>query len=79
MTFDVMDIRVKLGQNIKRIRKERGLSQEDCAFESGLHRTYVSDIERGNRNPTVTVIGKIALALKVEPKDLLDWDYEITE
>lgn len=72
MTFDVMDIRVKLGKTIKRIRTEKGLSQEKFAFEADLHRTYISDIERGNRNPTVTVLEKIAKALEVKPSELLE-------
>lgn len=67
-----MDIRVKLGKTIKRIRTEKGLSQEKFAFEADLHRTYISDIERGNRNPTVTVLEKIAKALEVKPSELLE-------
>jgi len=67
-----MDIKVKVGQNIKRLRNNKGLSQEQFAFEADLHRTYISDIERGNRNPTVTVLEKIANALNVKPGELLD-------
>jgi len=67
-----MDIKVKVGQNIKRLRNNKGLSQEQFAFEADLHRTYISDIERGNRNPTVTVLEKIANALDVRPGELLD-------
>ena len=57
--------------NVKRFRVERGLSQEDLAFECGLHRTYVSGVERGVRNPTVTALEKIATALKVPAWQLL--------
>lgn len=46
-------------------------SQEQFAFESGLHRTYVSGIERGIRNPTVTILERLAAALEVEPAELL--------
>ncbi len=67
-----MDIKVKVGQNVKRLRKEKGFSQEQFAFEADLHRTYISDIERGNRNPTVTVLEKIAIALDVKPGKLLE-------
>ncbi len=67
-----MDIKIKVGNNVKRLRKDKGLSQEQFAFEAELHRTYVSDIERGNRNPTVTVLEKIANALNVKPGELLD-------
>ena len=56
-------IRKQVGLNVQRIRRERGWSQEELAFESGLHRTYISGIERGARNPTVLVLGKLAEAL----------------
>ena len=48
-----MDVRRRVGLNVKNVRRERGLSQEGLAFECGLHRTYVSGVERGIRNPTV--------------------------
>jgi transcriptional regulator with XRE-family HTH domain len=66
-----MDLRAIFAGNIKRLRKERGLSQEDLAFESGLHRTYISGIERGIRNVGLDNIGVIAAALKVAPDELL--------
>ncbi len=67
-----MDIRVRLGRNIQKLRKEKGWSQEAYADEAGIHRTYVSDIERGARNPTIAVVQKLAIALDVEPGQLLD-------
>ena len=67
-----MDIRRRVGINVRRFRKERDLSQEALAFECGLHRTYISGVERGVRNPTVTVLDKIARALTVRPGQLLD-------
>jgi len=66
-----MDIRRQVGVNVRQIRKERGWSQEDLAFESGLDRTYVSGVERGVRNPTVLVLYELAQALKVSPARLL--------
>ncbi len=66
-----MDIRQRLGQNVRRLREAQGWSQEDYADRAGIHRTYVSDIERGRRNPTLTVIEKLALPLDVMPGDLL--------
>jgi transcriptional regulator with XRE-family HTH domain len=66
-----MDVRRRVGLNVKKYRGEIGLSQEDLAFESGLHRTYVSGVERGVRNPTVVVLEKIAKALKVQSGVLL--------
>jgi transcriptional regulator with XRE-family HTH domain len=68
-----VDIRVRLGQNVRRLREEKGWSQEEYADRAGIHRTYVSDIERGRRNPTVTVVEKLAKALEVEAGRLLDW------
>ena len=67
-----MDIRARLGKNISRLREAKGWSQEDYADRAGIHRTYVSDIERGRRNPTVTVIEKLAKPLEVRPGSLLD-------
>lgn len=67
-----MDIRQQVGLNVQRIRRARGWSQEELAFESGLHRTYISGIERGARNPTVSVLKELADALGVPPSALLD-------
>lgn len=67
-----MDVRQRLAVNMKRLRKERGWSQEALADEAGLDRTYISGIERVVRNPTVTVIEKITLALGCKNGDLLD-------
>lgn len=67
-----MDIRSRLGQNVRRLREAKGWSQEAFAEEAGIHRTYVSDIERGARNPTITVVEKLARSLEVRPGALLD-------
>ena len=67
-----MDILQRLGDNIRRLRKEKGWSQEHYADEAGIHRTYVSDLERGPRNPTALVIEKLAKPLGVDPGRLLD-------
>ena len=66
-----MDIRQQLGRNLQRLRKEKGWSQEELAFEAGLHRTYISGIERGARNPTVKILETLSATLGVEPGDLL--------
>ena len=66
-----MDIRKVLGANLKRLRTAKGWSQEDYAFEAGIHRTYISDIERGARNPTIEVLVKLAAPLGVEAADLI--------
>lgn len=67
-----MDITEKFGKNVKRLRLKKGLSQEEFAFEAEIHRTYVSDVERGIRNPTITVVERLAKALGVTPGQLLD-------
>jgi transcriptional regulator with XRE-family HTH domain len=65
------DVRKTVGRNVRRLREEAGLSQEKLALEADLDRTYVSGVERGVRNPTVTVVARIAKALKTEPNKLL--------
>jgi transcriptional regulator with XRE-family HTH domain len=67
-----MDIRRQVGANVRRFRKQRGWSQEELAFESGLHRTYISGVERGVRNPTVLVVQEIAAVLGVPAAKLLE-------
>ena len=69
-----LDVRKRVGLNLKKFRLERGLSQEALAFDCGLHRTYISGVERGVRNPTVLVLEQIAMALKVPTPRLLEED-----
>lgn len=69
-----MDIKKQVGRNVKKIRQERAWSQEELAFRSGLHRTYVSGVERGTRNPTVAVLQQLAEALEVSAGKLLNSD-----
>jgi transcriptional regulator with XRE-family HTH domain len=66
-----MDIRRILARNLKRFRTEKGWSQEELADQAGLHRTYVSGVERGVRNPTITIIATLAKALGVSAAELL--------
>lgn len=66
-----MDVRKRLASNLRQLREAKGLSQEKFAFDAGIHRTYVSDLERGARNPTITVVEKLARALGVTASDLL--------
>jgi len=68
------DIKTKFGQKIKKIRTEKGLSQEQLASICCLHRTYISDIERGRRNVSIENVGKIAHALKINPSELLNFN-----
>ncbi|MEK4384218.1 helix-turn-helix transcriptional regulator [Aeribacillus sp. FSL K6-2848] len=67
------DIRILFGKNVRKIRISMGISQEELAFRCGLHRTYISDIERGTRNVSLENIERIAHALNVPPKDLFDF------
>lgn len=69
-----MDIRKKFGERVRELREGRGWSQEDLAEVSGLHRTYVSGIERGTRNPTLLIIQRLANAFESRPAELLDWE-----
>ena len=67
-----MDIKVVVATNVRLYRKQQKLSQEELAFMSDLHRTYVSGVERGIRNPTVGVLARLAKALGVQPFNLLE-------
>lgn len=67
-----MDARQRLAVNMKRLRKDRGWSQEALADEAGLDRTYISGIERVVKNPTIVVVERVAAALECRLGDLLD-------
>ncbi len=67
-----MDVVQLLGVNVRRYRKLKGMSQERLALDAGMERSYVSDLERGTRNPTVKALGRLAEALSVEPRALLE-------
>lgn len=60
-----------VGRNIRRIRKARGLTQEQLAEEAGMAMRYLSGVERGEENPTLRFLAKIAEALGVPPAELL--------
>lgn len=62
----------KIGAKIRRFRNETQLSQEEFARKCGLDRTYISDVERGERNVSVLNLFKIAKSLKVSPSSLLE-------
>ena len=66
-----MDVRARFGANVRRLREKQGLSQEAFGFAAGIDRTYVSGIERGSRNPTLTVAQKFADGLGVSLSRLL--------
>jgi transcriptional regulator with XRE-family HTH domain len=60
-----MDIKLKIGQRIKELRKQLNLSQEALALKSEVDRTYVTDVENGRRNVSIEILEKIISALKV--------------
>ena len=66
-----MDVVALLGRNVRMHRQARGLSQEQLALEAGMKRSYLSELERGLRNPTVRALGRLAEALRVTPDVLL--------
>ena len=66
-----MDITVQFGRNLRACRIQRQLSQEDLGEIAGLHRTYISGLERGIRNPSIRIVAQLAAALEIEPGDLL--------
>ncbi|MBP0441307.1 helix-turn-helix domain-containing protein [Tianweitania sediminis] len=65
-----MDVRIRVGLNLQRLRKARGLSQEELAHAADVHQTYVSDLERGKRNPSILVLDRLAKALDADLVDL---------
>jgi transcriptional regulator with XRE-family HTH domain len=60
-----------LGEAIRDLRVERGMSQERLSLESGVHRNYIGGIERAERKPTIAAIATIATALGVRPSELV--------
>lgn len=66
-----MDVRQRLASNLRRLRHEQGWSQEDYADRAGIHRTYVSVIERPSRNPTISVVEKLAAPFQLTAGDIL--------
>ena len=65
-----MDINKQLGMRIKYLRRLKRMSQEDLALEAGVNKNYLSDLERGERNPTVKILEKIARALDINLQEL---------
>ena len=67
------DINKKVGENIRKYREKKGLTQETLAHEADLHRAYIGQIERGEKNIGVKNLEKIAKALDIKPSKLLDF------
>jgi transcriptional regulator with XRE-family HTH domain len=71
-----MDMRRLVGRNVRRIRLEKGLTQEEFAERSGFSQQYLSSLERGTRNPTVVTLFELASALGVSHVALIEPDGE---
>jgi transcriptional regulator with XRE-family HTH domain len=69
-----MDLVVLLGRNVRAWRERRGMSQEQVALDAGMKRSYLSELERGLRNPSVRALGRLADTLDVKPELLLKAD-----
>lgn len=67
-----MDVRRVIGLNVVRLRRERGISQEELSFRSKRTRAYLSGLESGQRNPTAVTLDKIATALGVSLVELFE-------
>jgi transcriptional regulator with XRE-family HTH domain len=63
-------VKSQFGNTLRKLRDERGYSQEELAERAGLHRNYVGGVERGERNVALENIVKLAKALSVSPRDL---------
>lgn len=73
-TVHDQSLNVLFGQRIRQIRNERHMSQEEFAWMVGLHRTYLGQVERAEKNITLKNIEKIAKALDIDPKELFNFD-----
>jgi transcriptional regulator with XRE-family HTH domain len=66
-----MDLREVFARNLRRLRHEKGLSQDDLAYEAEVSRSYLSQLEKGAYFASLKIIGRLAEALNVEPAELL--------
>jgi len=65
-----MTVQQRVSKNIQRIRREKGLSQEEVAHLAEIHQTYLSGVETGKRNPSILVVERIAKALSVDISEI---------
>jgi transcriptional regulator with XRE-family HTH domain len=66
-----MDMRVLVGENVRKVRLKRGLTQERFAEKSGFSQQYLSSLENGRRNPSIVTVYELATALGVSHLELL--------
>lgn len=65
-----MDVQTQLGMRIKYLRECKGWTQEKLSFESGVNKNYLSDLERGRRNPSLNILERIAIAFNITLSEL---------
>ena len=70
MKLSQIDVNFELGKRIQYLRKRRGMSQEDLALECKINKNYLSDMERGTRNPTVKILEKVSKGLNISLEEL---------
>jgi len=66
-----MDLRDAFATNLRRLRNAKGLSQDDLAYEAGVSRSYLSQLEKGVFHASLKILGRLAATLQVEPAELL--------
>jgi transcriptional regulator with XRE-family HTH domain len=66
-----MDLRDVFATNLRRLRNAKGLSQDDLAYEAGISRSYLSQLEKGAFHASLKIIGRLAKALDAEPSEFL--------
>lgn len=69
-TMKILTIEEQLGLRIRYLRKEKNLSIEDLALEAEINKNYLSDLERGRRNPSINVINRLAKSLEITLSEL---------
>ncbi len=65
-----MNVTKQLGMRVRYLRKQKGMSQLELSLDSGVNKNYISDLERGDRNPTLIVLERIAYSLDVTLEEL---------
>ena len=65
------DIRIQFGKHLRKLREEKGWTQEELADKAGMHFTYIGQIERGVRNPSLINLERLAKALKINGEKLM--------
>lgn len=73
-----MKLRAVVARNLRVLRKHKGFTQEELAFRAGVNRNYVGQIEREEKSATVDILEKLAMALEVEPVNLVTKSRKLT-